>query len=94
MKPQPKGHVMDNPYHQDYIKPDAILMKKARSPSQYQDVDNMSCSEKEALKEFLRPQAGPNSLEQENMIIWSSYIILMDSSLMYQVYQTTGSLPD
>ncbi|MBW0462466.1 hypothetical protein O181_002181 [Austropuccinia psidii MF-1] len=34
MKPQPQGHVMDNPYHQDDIKPDAILMNKTRSPSQ------------------------------------------------------------
>ncbi|MBW0546688.1 hypothetical protein O181_086403 [Austropuccinia psidii MF-1] len=28
MKPQSQGHVMDNPYHQDDIKPDAMLMKK------------------------------------------------------------------
>ncbi|MBW0547177.1 hypothetical protein O181_086892 [Austropuccinia psidii MF-1] len=34
MKPQPQGHVMDNPYHQDDIKPDFMLMNKARSPSQ------------------------------------------------------------
>ncbi|MBW0561439.1 hypothetical protein O181_101154 [Austropuccinia psidii MF-1] len=34
MKPQPQGHVMDNPYHQDDIKPDAMLMNKERSPSQ------------------------------------------------------------
>ncbi|MBW0509593.1 hypothetical protein O181_049308 [Austropuccinia psidii MF-1] len=32
MNPQPQGHVMDNPYHQDDIKPDAMLMNKARSP--------------------------------------------------------------
>ncbi|MBW0503227.1 hypothetical protein O181_042942 [Austropuccinia psidii MF-1] len=52
MKPQPQDHVMDNPYHQDEIKPDAILINKARSPSQYNNVDNMSYSEKEALKEL------------------------------------------
>ncbi|MBW0506930.1 hypothetical protein O181_046645 [Austropuccinia psidii MF-1] len=52
MKPQPQGQVMDNPYHQDYIKPDSMLMNKARSPSQYQDGDNMSSSEKEALKQL------------------------------------------
>ncbi|MBW0498180.1 hypothetical protein O181_037895 [Austropuccinia psidii MF-1] len=52
MKPQPQGHVMDYPYHQDEIKPDAMLMNKARSPSQYQDEDNMSYSEKEALKQL------------------------------------------
>ncbi|MBW0469269.1 hypothetical protein O181_008984 [Austropuccinia psidii MF-1] len=28
LKPQPQGHVMDNPYHQDDIKPDAMLMNK------------------------------------------------------------------
>ncbi|MBW0484187.1 hypothetical protein O181_023902 [Austropuccinia psidii MF-1] len=50
-KPQPKGHVMDNPYHQEDIKPDSILVNKARSPSQYQDGDNISSSEKEALKQ-------------------------------------------
>ncbi|MBW0534205.1 hypothetical protein O181_073920 [Austropuccinia psidii MF-1] len=37
MKPQPQGHVMDNPYDPDDIKPDAILGNKARAPSQYQD---------------------------------------------------------
>ncbi|MBW0486589.1 hypothetical protein O181_026304 [Austropuccinia psidii MF-1] len=37
MKPQPQDHVMDNPYHQDDNKPDAMLMNKARSKSQYQD---------------------------------------------------------
>ncbi|MBW0572572.1 hypothetical protein O181_112287 [Austropuccinia psidii MF-1] len=52
MKPQPKVHVMDTPYHQDVIKPDAVLMNKARYSSQYQDGDNMSYSEKEALKQL------------------------------------------
>ncbi|MBW0489500.1 hypothetical protein O181_029215 [Austropuccinia psidii MF-1] len=49
MKPQPQGHMMDHPYHQDDIKPDAMLMNNTRSPSQYQDEDNMSYLEKEAL---------------------------------------------
>ncbi|MBW0489506.1 hypothetical protein O181_029221 [Austropuccinia psidii MF-1] len=52
MKPQPQGHVIDNPYHPDDIKPDAMLGNKARSPSQYQHGDNMSYSEKEALKQL------------------------------------------
>ncbi|MBW0576383.1 hypothetical protein O181_116098 [Austropuccinia psidii MF-1] len=43
---------MDNPYYQDDIKPDSMLVHKARSPSQYQDRDNMSYSEKEALKQL------------------------------------------
>ncbi|MBW0492627.1 hypothetical protein O181_032342 [Austropuccinia psidii MF-1] len=52
MKPQPQGQVLDNPYHQDDIKSDAMLMNEARSPSQYQDKDNMSYSEKEGLKQL------------------------------------------
>ncbi|MBW0538425.1 hypothetical protein O181_078140 [Austropuccinia psidii MF-1] len=52
MNPKPQGHVMDNPYHPDDIHPDAMLVNKARSPSQYQDGDNMSYPEKEALKQI------------------------------------------
>ncbi|MBW0532717.1 hypothetical protein O181_072432 [Austropuccinia psidii MF-1] len=59
MKAQPQGHVMDNPYHQDAIKPDAMLMNKARSPSQYQDGDNRSYSEKEALKQLPEASSWP-----------------------------------
>ncbi|MBW0592407.1 hypothetical protein O181_132122 [Austropuccinia psidii MF-1] len=50
MKPQPQGHVMDNPYHQEDLKPDAILVNEARSPSQYQDGDNMPYSERAASR--------------------------------------------
>ncbi|MBW0480651.1 hypothetical protein O181_020366 [Austropuccinia psidii MF-1] len=46
MKPQPQGNVMDTAYHQDEIKPDAMFMYKARSPSQYQDEDHMFYSDK------------------------------------------------
>ncbi|MBW0479687.1 hypothetical protein O181_019402 [Austropuccinia psidii MF-1] len=59
MKPQPQGHVMYNPYHQEDIKPDAILANKARSSSQYQDGDNMSYSEKEALKQLSEASCWP-----------------------------------
>ncbi|MBW0524375.1 hypothetical protein O181_064090 [Austropuccinia psidii MF-1] len=59
MKPQPQGHVMDNPFHQDDIKPDAMLMNKARCPSKYQDGDNMSYSEKEALKQLPEASSWP-----------------------------------
>ncbi|MBW0532438.1 hypothetical protein O181_072153 [Austropuccinia psidii MF-1] len=52
MKPQPQGHILDNPYHQEDIKPDAFLENKARSPSQYQDGENMYYSEKEELKQL------------------------------------------
>ncbi|MBW0496141.1 hypothetical protein O181_035856 [Austropuccinia psidii MF-1] len=59
MKPQLQGHVMDNPYYQDDIKPDAMLVNKARSPSKYQDGDNMSYYEKEALKQLPEASSWP-----------------------------------
>ncbi|MBW0564269.1 hypothetical protein O181_103984 [Austropuccinia psidii MF-1] len=59
IKPQPQGHFMDNSYHQDDIKPDAMLMNKARSPSQYQDGDNMSYSEKESFKKIPEASSWP-----------------------------------
>ncbi|MBW0463793.1 hypothetical protein O181_003508 [Austropuccinia psidii MF-1] len=43
---------MDNPYQPDDIKPDAMLINRARSPSQYQEGDCISYSEKEALKQL------------------------------------------
>ncbi|MBW0546261.1 hypothetical protein O181_085976 [Austropuccinia psidii MF-1] len=53
MKPQTQGNVSGNtPYHQEDIKPDALLEKKPSSPSQYQDGDKMTYSEKEALKQL------------------------------------------
>ncbi|MBW0486962.1 hypothetical protein O181_026677 [Austropuccinia psidii MF-1] len=55
MKPQQQGHVLGNPYHQEDIKQDVLLEHKKSSPSQYQDGDKMSYSEKEALKQL--PQA-------------------------------------
>ncbi|MBW0518885.1 hypothetical protein O181_058600 [Austropuccinia psidii MF-1] len=51
-KPQSQCDVMDNPYQPDEMKPDARLVNKARSPSQYQDGYDMSYSEKEALKQL------------------------------------------
>ncbi|MBW0544364.1 hypothetical protein O181_084079 [Austropuccinia psidii MF-1] len=59
MKHQPQGHVMDNPYHQDDIKPDFMLMNKAKSSSQYHDGDNMSYSENEALKQLPEASSWP-----------------------------------
>ncbi|MBW0463213.1 hypothetical protein O181_002928 [Austropuccinia psidii MF-1] len=59
MNPQPQGHVMDNQYHQDEIKPDARFINKARSPSKYQDGDNMSYSEKEALEQLPKASSWP-----------------------------------
>ncbi|MBW0547784.1 hypothetical protein O181_087499 [Austropuccinia psidii MF-1] len=59
MKPQPQGHVMNDPYHQEEIKPDAILGNKERSPSQYQDGDNMSYSGKKELKQLSEASSWP-----------------------------------
>ncbi|MBW0550491.1 hypothetical protein O181_090206 [Austropuccinia psidii MF-1] len=59
MNPQSQGHVMDNPYHQDDIKPDCMLMNKERSPSKYQDGDGMSYSKKEALKQLPEASSWP-----------------------------------
>ncbi|MBW0526884.1 hypothetical protein O181_066599 [Austropuccinia psidii MF-1] len=59
MKPKPQGHVMDNPYHQQDIKPDAFLENKVRSPSPYQDGEKMSYSEKEALKQIPEASSWP-----------------------------------
>ncbi|MBW0505703.1 hypothetical protein O181_045418 [Austropuccinia psidii MF-1] len=59
MKPQPQGHALEDPYHQEDIKPVALLGNKARSPSQYQDGDNMSYSEQEALKQLSKAFSFP-----------------------------------
>ncbi|MBW0475759.1 hypothetical protein O181_015474 [Austropuccinia psidii MF-1] len=59
MNTQPQGHVMDNPYHQEDIKPDSFLENKARSPSQYQDGEKMSYSEKEELKQLPEASSWP-----------------------------------
>ncbi|MBW0577110.1 hypothetical protein O181_116825 [Austropuccinia psidii MF-1] len=81
MKLQPQGHVMDNPYH-----PDAMLGNKARSPSQYQDGDNMSYSEKEALKQL--PEAsswpefsGTGEYDQMELIDYSDGLFIDVSSI-------------
>ncbi|MBW0529341.1 hypothetical protein O181_069056 [Austropuccinia psidii MF-1] len=63
MKPQPQGHVMDNPYYQDDIKPDTMLVSKTSPPSQYQDGDNMPSTEKEALKKLLEASRWPKFCE-------------------------------
>ncbi|MBW0511142.1 hypothetical protein O181_050857 [Austropuccinia psidii MF-1] len=59
MNPQPQGHVLDNPYHQKDIKPDALLKNKTRYPSQYQDGDNKYYSEKGKLKQLPEASSWP-----------------------------------
>ncbi|MBW0558130.1 hypothetical protein O181_097845 [Austropuccinia psidii MF-1] len=57
--PQPQDHFINNKYHQDDIKPDAMLMNKTRSPSKYQYGYNMSYSEKEAFKQLPEASSFP-----------------------------------
>ncbi|MBW0482126.1 hypothetical protein O181_021841 [Austropuccinia psidii MF-1] len=59
MKPQPQGHVMDNPYHQEDIKTYSILVNKEIFQYQYQDRENMSYSNKEALKQLPEASSWP-----------------------------------
>ncbi|MBW0501202.1 hypothetical protein O181_040917 [Austropuccinia psidii MF-1] len=59
MKPQPQGHVIENLYHQEDVKEHAMLVNEARSPSQYQDGDNMSYSEKGALRQLTEASRWP-----------------------------------
>ncbi|MBW0511330.1 hypothetical protein O181_051045 [Austropuccinia psidii MF-1] len=59
LKCQPQSHVMDNPYHQEDIKPNDMLVNKTRAPSKYQDGDNMSYYEKKALKQLPEASSWP-----------------------------------
>ncbi|MBW0482376.1 hypothetical protein O181_022091 [Austropuccinia psidii MF-1] len=58
MRPQPQRHAFDNPYQED-IKPDVLLDNKQGSPSEYQDGDNMTYSEKEELKQLPEASSWP-----------------------------------
>ncbi|MBW0476471.1 hypothetical protein O181_016186 [Austropuccinia psidii MF-1] len=64
MKRQPECHALENPYHQEDIKPDDLLVNKARSSSQYKEGDNMSYSEKEALKQLPMASSWPKLSEK------------------------------
>ncbi|MBW0485488.1 hypothetical protein O181_025203 [Austropuccinia psidii MF-1] len=59
MKPQTADHALENPYHQEDIKPDSLLENKPRSPSKFQDGYNMKYSEKEALKQLPEASSWP-----------------------------------
>ncbi|MBW0495477.1 hypothetical protein O181_035192 [Austropuccinia psidii MF-1] len=94
MKPQPQGDFMENPYHQADIKPDSMFMNKARSLSQYQDGDNMSYSENEALKQLpevsiWRKFSGTAEYDYMELIDYIDELFIV-----YQAYQTTGLLLD
>ncbi|MBW0514899.1 hypothetical protein O181_054614 [Austropuccinia psidii MF-1] len=61
MKLRPQVHALDDPYHQEDIRPDALLGNKARSPFQYKGGDNMSYSDKKALKQLPEASIWPKS---------------------------------
>ncbi|MBW0544356.1 hypothetical protein O181_084071 [Austropuccinia psidii MF-1] len=63
INPQPESHVLENKYHQEDIKPDSLLVSKERSPTQYQDGDNMYYSDKEALKQLPEASSWPKFSE-------------------------------
>ncbi|MBW0503865.1 hypothetical protein O181_043580 [Austropuccinia psidii MF-1] len=94
MKAQPQGHVMDNPYHQEDSKPDAILVNKERSPSQYQDGDNMSYSEKEASKQLPEASSCPKFSGTGGYDYMEIIDYIDGLFIVYQEYQTTGLLLD
>ncbi|MBW0484625.1 hypothetical protein O181_024340 [Austropuccinia psidii MF-1] len=85
---------MDNPYHQDDIKPDAMLMNKAIFPAQYQDGENSYYSEKKALKQLPEASSWPkfSGTGEYDHIELIDYI----DGLFISVpsWQTTGSLLD
>ncbi|MBW0492408.1 hypothetical protein O181_032123 [Austropuccinia psidii MF-1] len=77
MKPQPQGHALDNPYQED-IKPDFLLDNNPRSPSPYQDGDNMTYSDKEELKQL------PEALN------WQSFSGVGENNYMELIYYIDG----
>ncbi|MBW0503508.1 hypothetical protein O181_043223 [Austropuccinia psidii MF-1] len=80
MNPQPQVHIFGNPYHQEDIKPYSLLVNKECSSPPYQDGDNVSYFEEEALKQLPEASSWPKFPGMGNMITWKSPIILMDSS--------------
>ncbi|MBW0543212.1 hypothetical protein O181_082927 [Austropuccinia psidii MF-1] len=82
MKLQPESYAFGNPYHQEDIKPDTLLVNKERCPSQYQDGDNMSYSEKEALKQLT---------ESSN---WLKFSGTVEPDHMELIYYTNGLFID
>ncbi|MBW0589061.1 hypothetical protein O181_128776 [Austropuccinia psidii MF-1] len=59
MNLQQEGHALENPYHQEDIKPYSLLVNKAIPPSQYQDGEDMSYSEKKSLKQLPEASSWP-----------------------------------
>ncbi|MBW0543513.1 hypothetical protein O181_083228 [Austropuccinia psidii MF-1] len=89
MKPPSQGHVIGNNSHiQEEIKPAFPMEGKYRSPSKYQDGDNMTYSEKEDLKKLPEDTSWPKFSdvgEYDNME-------LMD--YIYGLFIYVPSIPD
>ncbi|MBW0464337.1 hypothetical protein O181_004052 [Austropuccinia psidii MF-1] len=81
MKPQPKDHALDKTYKEE-IKPDVILDNKSRSPSQYQDGDNMTYSEKEALKQLPEVSSWPkfSGTGRNEGNLWKKELAMVEES--------------
>ncbi|MBW0570041.1 hypothetical protein O181_109756 [Austropuccinia psidii MF-1] len=94
MKPKAQGHVMDNPYHQEEIKPDAILVKNARSLSQYQDGDDISYSQNEPSKQLQYTSSWPKFSEKGEYDHMELIDYIYGLFIVYQAYQITGLLLD
>ncbi|MBW0499886.1 hypothetical protein O181_039601 [Austropuccinia psidii MF-1] len=88
MKPQPQGHALDDPYHQEDIKPDPLLGNMAKSPSQYQDRDNISYSEKEALTQL------PEVSRWLNFSVTAEYGDMELIYYLYGLFIDVPSIPD
>ncbi|MBW0461635.1 hypothetical protein O181_001350 [Austropuccinia psidii MF-1] len=81
--PQRQGLVFGNtPHLQEDIKPDAPMQSKHRSPSKYQDGDNMTYSEKKALKQL--PQATS----------WPQFSGVAEYDYIYGLLTDVPSIPD
>ncbi|MBW0474201.1 hypothetical protein O181_013916 [Austropuccinia psidii MF-1] len=63
MKPQPQGHVMDNPYHQEDSKPDAFFGEEGKISISIPGWGNMSYSSKEAFKQLPEASSWPKFSE-------------------------------
>ncbi|MBW0464019.1 hypothetical protein O181_003734 [Austropuccinia psidii MF-1] len=91
MKPQQQGHALDNPYKEE-IKPDSLLDNKPKSPSQYQDGDNMTYLEKEALKQLPEASSLPKFSgvgDYDHIeIIYYIYVLFIDVPITPDYWRT------
>ncbi|MBW0567955.1 hypothetical protein O181_107670 [Austropuccinia psidii MF-1] len=79
---------MDNPYHQEGSKPDSFLENKESSQSQYKDGENMSYSEKEALKQL------PEASSWPKFSVTGEYDHMELIDYIYGLFIDVPSIPD